>query len=176
MNNQSVHHEPGMCDRFSSFFHEKIVKAKTRISTMKAQLTSIPPRAQTDTSQNGPCLDFLAETTVVEVSKLIAHLPNKSSPLDYIHTSVLKNCSDVFSPLIVHLANLSFAERQFPDQFKVTQVTPLIKKHRASLSCKGFTACCNNWTIQSIAVCVQKTSQHRDCSFEDIGRPLQDHR
>jgi hypothetical protein len=55
-------------------------------------------------------------------------LPNKSSPLDYIHTSVLKSCSDVLSPLIARLANLSFAEGRFPNQFKLAQVTPLIKK------------------------------------------------
>ena len=32
------------------------------------------------------------------------------------------------SPLITRLANLSFTEGRFPDQFKVAQVTPLIKK------------------------------------------------
>src|SRR6478609_4973304 len=95
---------------------------------MKAQLTSTRPLVQTSPNPTDPCLDVLAETFVAEVSKLIARLANKSSPLDYIHTSVLKSCSDVMSPLITRLANLSFAEGRFPDQFKVAQVTPLIKK------------------------------------------------
>src|SRR5271163_3984213 len=73
-------------------------------------------------------LDSLAVMTVEEVSKLIAQLPNKSSPLDYLHTSVLKSCSDVLSPLITRLANLSFNEGQFPSRFKRAQVTPLLKK------------------------------------------------
>ena len=68
------------------------------------------------------------ETSEAEVSKIIARLSNKSSPLDYIHTSVLKACSDVFSPLITRLTSLSFSEGRFPDGFKVAQVTPLIKK------------------------------------------------
>ena len=41
---------------------------------------------------------------------------------------MLKSCSVVLTPLIVHLANLSFEEGRFPDQFKTAQVTPLIKK------------------------------------------------
>ena len=125
-NNQSISHEPGMSDRFSSFFNEKIVKAKAKIAALKATLTSNPPRAQT--AQVHSSLDSLTETSVTEVAKLISWLPNKSSPLDYIHTSILKSCSDVFSPLIARLANLSFSEGRFPDRFKVAQVTPLIKK------------------------------------------------
>jgi hypothetical protein len=128
MNNPSIQHEPGMCERFSAFFNEKVVKAKTKLSTTRALLTPNLPSPQTIHSHDDPCLDSLAATTAAEVSRLIARLPNKSSPLDYIHTSILKACSDVFSPLIAHLANLSFAEGRFPCQFKVAQVTPLLKK------------------------------------------------
>ena len=60
--------------------------------------------------------------------RTIKHLPNKTSPLDYIHTSILKSCVDVFAPMITRLINLSFTEGCFPDQFKQAQVTPLIKK------------------------------------------------
>ena len=128
MNNQSIHHEPGICNRFSSFFNEKIVKAKAKVAMMRAQLAPNLSQVQFATDNNDQCLDVLAETTIAEVSKLIARLPNKSSPLDYLHTSVLKACSDVLSPIITRLANLSFAEGRFPDRFKVAQVTPLIKK------------------------------------------------
>ena len=54
MNNQSIYHEPGMCNRFSSFFNEKIVKAKAKISTMKAQLTSTRPLVQTSPNPTDP--------------------------------------------------------------------------------------------------------------------------
>src|SRR6478609_8729872 len=128
MNNQSAPHEPGMYNRFPSFFDEKITKVKSKISTMRAQLTPDLSQVQTTNDLSEPCLDSLAEVSVAEVSKLISRLPNKSSPLDYLHTSVIKSCSDVLAPLIACLANLSFAEGRFPDRFKLAQVTPLIKK------------------------------------------------
>ena len=52
----------------------------------------------------------------------------KTSPLDVLHTTVLKACSDVFAPLVVHLANLTLSEGRFPGQYKVAQVTPLLMK------------------------------------------------
>ena len=127
-NKSSINHENGMCDKFSAFFNEKIGKAKIKVALLRSQLTPLSPKPKSDSSKSDQLLDILAETTVSEVSKLIAKLPNKTSPLDYIHASVLKSCSDVITPLIVHLANLSFVEGRFPDRFKIAQVTPLIKK------------------------------------------------
>ena len=66
--------------------------------------------------------------TPSEVSKLLASIPSKSSNLDYIPTSILKTCSSIFSPLIARLANLSFDQGQFPSDFKIAQITPLLKK------------------------------------------------
>jgi len=127
-NKSSINHENGMCDKFSAFFNEKIKKAKIKVALLRSQLTPLSPKPKSDSSKSDQLFDSLTETTISEVSKLIAKLPNKTSPLDYVHTSVLKSCSDVITPLIVHLANLSFAEGRFPDGFKTAQVTPLIKK------------------------------------------------
>ena len=41
---------------------------------------------------------------------------------------ILKACSDVFAPMITKLANLSFVEGRFSGQFKLAQITPLLKK------------------------------------------------
>jgi hypothetical protein len=117
-----------LCDKFSAFFAEKIRNAKVKVSALKAHLTPTVPRSGTEPKNSGVLLDILAKTSDSEVSQLIARLPNKTSPLDYIHTSVLKSCSDVLTPLVVRLANLSFAEGRFPDRFKIAQVTPLVKK------------------------------------------------
>src|SRR4029077_1492483 len=73
-------------------------------------------------------LDLFEPGTEAEVLRVIMRLPNKTSPLDYIHTSVLKSCSGVFVPLVTRLINLSFSEGCFPDQFKRAQVTPQLKK------------------------------------------------
>ena len=40
----------------------------------------------------------------------------------------MKKCSSTFSPIIAHLANLSFSEGVFPSAFKCTQITPIVKK------------------------------------------------
>ena len=69
-----------------------------------------------------------------EVLKTITKLPNKSSPLDVLPTSLLKSCTDIFAPIIAHLANLSFDQGQFPTKFKLAQVLPLLKKPGADRS------------------------------------------
>ena len=48
--------------------------------------------------------------------------------MDFVPTSVLKRCKGVFAPLIARLANMSFSQGWFPAQFKLVQVSPLLKK------------------------------------------------
>ena len=48
--------------------------------------------------------------------------------------SLLKSCSDTFSILIAHLANLSFSQGVFPSKFKLAQISPLLKKPGLSKS------------------------------------------
>src|SRR6476619_4520056 len=73
-------------------------------------------------------LDLLKPATEAEVLRVIMRLPNKTSPLDYVHTSVPKSCSGVFVPLVTCLINLSLSEGCFPHQFKRAQVMPQLKK------------------------------------------------
>ena len=61
-------------------------------------------------------------------------MSNKSSPLDYIPTSLLKSCAGTFSFLISHLANLSFYQANFPSKFKHALIAPLLKKPGLSQS------------------------------------------
>ena len=76
----------------------------------------------------GPKLDDLPPVTPDEVKKLLSSIPGKSCPLDFIPTSLIKSCSNVFSDIISTLANLSFTEGRFPAAFKRAIVTPLMKK------------------------------------------------
>ena len=56
-------------------------------------------------------------------------MSNKSSPLDYIPTSLLKSCAGTFSILISHLANLYLSpQATFPSKFKLALISPLLKK------------------------------------------------
>ena len=67
-----------------------------------------------DKMHSGPPLNSLSPVNTEEVNKLIGSMSSKSSPMDFMPTSVLKKCSGVFAPLIARLANLSFAEGRFP--------------------------------------------------------------
>jgi Reverse transcriptase (RNA-dependent DNA polymerase) len=66
--------------------------------------------------------------------KVIKDCLLKTFPLDFMPVSLIKDCSDIFAPLICRLANLSFTESIFPELFKVGQITPLIKKLGADAS------------------------------------------
>ena len=124
-NHTSAGTEPGMCNKFASYYASKIDKARATVEQCARRIgnTLSAPQRAPETS-----LDLLNPTTESEVVKIIAKLPNKTSPLDFIHTSILKSCSDVLAPLITRLIHLSFSEGCFPAQFKLAQVTPLIKK------------------------------------------------
>jgi len=58
--------------------------------------------------------------------KQLNTMPAKSSPMDFVPRSVLKRCTK--APLIVRIANMSFIQGRFPTQFKMAQVSPLLKK------------------------------------------------
>ena len=63
-----------------------------------------------------------------EVRRLLSAMPPKSSPLDVLPCCLLKACADVFTPIIIRLANLSFQTGNFPSSYKRAQVLPLLKK------------------------------------------------
>ena len=73
-------------------------------------------------------MNDLPLVTPDEVQRILSSMPSKSSPMDFIPTSLLKGCADVFAPIICNLANLSFTSGHFPTMFRTAQVTPLIKK------------------------------------------------
>jgi hypothetical protein len=74
---------------------------------------SSPDPLFSDKPHPGSPLTNPEPVTPSEVTKLLSSLQNKSSPMDILPTSLLKSCSDVFSPLIAYLANLSFSEGFF---------------------------------------------------------------
>ena len=110
----------------ASFFHDKVQKIKAAIHT---KLNGVPPDPlREDRLFSGVSLQDLPEVTDDEVRRLLSSMQGKSSPRDFISTTLLKDCSDAFCSIIARLANLSFKEGSFPSRFKVAQITPLIKK------------------------------------------------
>ena len=120
-----------ICDGFCSFFSDKLTKIAIKISDIIASGTLPLPLQLTHAAP----VDFthFTDISVEEAVRAIKNIPLKSLPLDFIPTTMLKSCADVFGPLIARLANTSFREGIFPDIFKIGQVTPLSKKPGADI-------------------------------------------
>ena len=185
-----------MCDKFAAYFRSKIDKVKASVTTCVQQVRN--PMMQKSKSPT-TSLDLFEPATEAEVLRVIMRLPNKTSPLDYIYTSVLKSCSSVFVPLITHLINLSFGEGCFPDQFKRAQVTRATAQenwvgwkrsvelssnlksehcredHRVCMPRTSSTSRGIHRKFQSSAVSLQETALHWNCTPQDTWRPLQNH-
>ena len=117
--------QPGLCNAFASYMVSKINDVKVSVAKTVNAKSAVNFSERTISST---LLDLFTPTTEAEVRRIILQLPNKTSPLDFIHTSLLKSCVDVFVPLVTRLINMSFSEGCFPEQFKLAQVTPLLKK------------------------------------------------
>ena len=115
-----------LANSLASFFHQ-IVSLKDSIA-LKLHGTPAPFDYDLPYSASGEVLSDFTPVTPAEVSQLLRSMSNKSSPLDYIPTSLLKSCADTFSILISHLANLSFTQATFPSKFKLALISPLLKK------------------------------------------------
>ena len=114
-----------LANSLASFFHQKIVSLKDSIAL---KLQGSPTPFDFDLPHSGEVLSDFTPVTPAEVSQLLRSMSNKSSPLDYIPTSLLKSCANTFSILISHLANLSFTQATFPSKFKLALISPLLKK------------------------------------------------
>ena len=81
-----------------------------------------------DRHHEGLCLSEFEPVTEDEVLRLLSSMTSKSSPLDFIPTSLLKACGASFAHIIARLANLTFDYGTFPTGFKTAQITPLLKQ------------------------------------------------
>ena len=111
-----------MAPNFCSFFSDKVEHIRVSIRSMCCG-QHFPPR-----EFSGQPLTSFGTVTTTELIKLISKMPNKSSPLDVLLISLLKSCSDIFAPIVAHLASLSFEQGHFPEKFELAQVLPLLKK------------------------------------------------
>lgn len=114
-----------LVDKFSQFFVDKVRRIRDNISSALQQQSS---RVFAARQHTGPELSAFQPATIDEVRKLLTSMPRKTSPLDVLPVSLLKDCADVFAPAITTLANLSLRTGRFPARFKSAQVLPLLKK------------------------------------------------
>ena len=111
---------------FHNFFTSKISTLQESILSKLSSISLPPPLP--DPCFNGTPFNSLHPVTSAEVTKMISSIKAKSSPMDFIPTSVIKLCPAVFSEIISKLANLSFSQGSFSSRFKLAQATSLLKK------------------------------------------------
>ena len=111
-------HDPvdarGLCTTFSRFFEEKLTRITTEV---RARLTTTCGLSRCFMRRvSTMSTDLFSPLTVDEVTKMILQVPSKSSPLDCMPVSLLKETVEVMAPQIVRLANVSFATDVFPSR------------------------------------------------------------
>ena len=73
-------------------------------------------------------LDTLRPTTADEIERLLRQTPAKSCELEPIPTTLLKECSTTFAPIIASIFNLSIDKATVPVSLKIAHIHPLLKK------------------------------------------------
>jgi hypothetical protein len=107
-------------ESFNRFFVEKV--AKVRSSTVGSPPPTFRP------VRPGASLRAFSLLTTDDVITAVRRLPDKSSAIDPIPTSIFKQLIDLIAPFVVELFNRSLAAGHFPAGFKEAFVTPIVKK------------------------------------------------
>ena len=113
-----------LVNRFADFFVSKINNIRQEI---KSKNSFTPETDDTISDIHSPLTEF-ESTNPEEVRKLIMESPCKSGPSDPIPTEIIKNCLEIFIPVITVVINLSLSSGEMPDDLKEAVLTPLIKK------------------------------------------------
>ena len=130
--NKILHRCPKVClpdhttieaqaNTFSSFFINKISLIRSSFSSGACSDVLNPP-------VTGMVLLNLTHITDDEVHRLVLSAPCKSSALDPVPTSLVKDCIDILVRPIASVVNLSLSQGRFPSHFKSALVFPLLKK------------------------------------------------
>jgi len=117
-----------LANKFSDFFHNKIVRIRTSLTSDRCSTDSTSTTSSSQNSADIPQLTTFVEASEAEISKLISRSPTKSCSLDPIPTWLLKSCLPVFVPILTRIVNSSLAQGIVPEGLKEALVTPLLKK------------------------------------------------
>ena len=114
-----------LCDRFSQFFNDKIVKIRDKINSNN--VTDNPTSISAQAVSVPEICDFML-VDEDELRKIICKSPNKQCILDPIPTWLIKQNLDILMPAFTSIVNTSLSSGMFPTALKEAVVTPLLKK------------------------------------------------
>ena len=94
----------------SRYLRQPLIQQPFKIDKLKRVVASevIAPGTSRPAEPHftGLALNNLSCVTLDEVSKILTSIPAKSSPLDFIPTSLRKQCNMLFAEIIARLANM----------------------------------------------------------------------
>ena len=106
-----------LANTFSSLFLNKI-------SGIRSSFSSDSHYRVLNTPDTRKGLQNLSYVYADEVRHLVLWAPYKSSDVDLIPTSLVKDCIDILITPITYIINLSLTKGFFPSHFKSTHVSP----------------------------------------------------
>jgi len=114
-----------LCDRFSSFFTDKIVRIRDKINSNKD--VDVPTLVSAEPVPVPEICDFkLVDDD--ELRKIICRSPNKQCTFDPLPTWLVKQNLNILMPVFTSIVNTSLSKGTFPTALKEAVVTPLLKK------------------------------------------------
>ena len=113
-----------LAEDFGQFFIKKIEDIRTELNAPANLLIPQSP------SYTGSHLTKFNQLTHADVRKLIMSSKTTSCDMDPIPTSLLKDHITILTPIITKMINLSLQTGEFPTEWKLAFVKPLLKKAR----------------------------------------------
>ena len=95
---------------------------------IRTALQSSAPVSTTRPSINNSALSSFEPVSEDDILKILESSPTKSHDLDPIPIPLVKKCADILITPITNIINYSRKEGSFPNCFRITYVTPLLKK------------------------------------------------
>ena len=111
-----------LANEFSSFFKSKIDKIRLDFSN------EVDNAFRFDVSNVTCPLEAFKEVSLDDVRIMIDKSKDKFCDLDPLPTTLVKQCSDLLSPIIARIINLSLQTSTMPCVYKTAIVKPLLKK------------------------------------------------
>jgi len=123
-----------IANSFNEYFANVAIDLESKIPhTNTSPLDYMGDRTQTSF--------FVAPVSHNDVNSIIAQLKNKSTGLQSVPIFVFKTFTDLLSPLIANLFNLSVSNGIFPSCLKVARVTPVFKRGDRTSVCNYRPIC-----------------------------------
>ena len=118
----------GLASTMNKFFLDKVRTLRSSIPAVQSD----PLIKMKEAMQDRGCSFKLKSVSEADVLKVIKSLKNSSATgVDYIDTRTVKLASEILTPALTHIINLSIATSTFPKIWKFAKVIPLLKSFSA---------------------------------------------